>query len=157
MQQICLYATKHSSCHCGAWRRAKCALRRWPHKFPAGQYRAFCSKVSPTHQVPGRRYEKGTSTGKERRGERRMEREGSGRGRGRKRRSRGERGGWKNRQRDGGKAVHSNLERRTYSTVCIGSMQVTRRQGPGGRSSTFVLWSSRQKPRRPMGPKSGGP
>ena len=52
-----------------------------------------------------------------------MEGEG-GRGRGgRRRRSRGETGGWKYRQRDGGEAEHSTLERRTYSTVCIGSLQ----------------------------------
>ena len=69
VQRICLYVTKHSSRHRGAWRRAKRALRRWSHKFQARQYRAFCSRVSTTQQVTGRGYEKETSMGKERRGE----------------------------------------------------------------------------------------
>jgi hypothetical protein len=82
-----------------------------------------------------------------------MEGEG-GRGRGgRRRRSRGERGGWKNRQRDGGEAEHSDLERRTYSTVCIGSLQ----GGGDGRDSACKLWSPEQMLRGPMGPKFGGP
>ena len=78
VQRICLYVTKHSSRHRGAWRRAKRALRRWSHKFQARQYRAFCSRVSTTQQVTSRGYEKETSMGKERRGEGKNRGEGGG-------------------------------------------------------------------------------